>query len=140
MDPSDVRYWRERCEELEETIKQLTEEKENPLKATANTIFKALKIPCLRGLIVAWMYEHYPRTFDKHSEIMDYLKTLLPAITRDTVSLKSLDVLMCRVRQNFEIHGGSKTYIATVYGRGYVLTGEGYAWLQQKIESADHAT
>ncbi len=137
MNALDVRYWRERCEELEEELRQLKDSHNQSLVYTSHMINVSTGVTGLKCYMLAWMYTNYPRVLRKDndtSDIMEYLRSFVPSITKQDSQSKTADVLICKLRDAIESQGGERNFIVTIHSEGHALSPQGRDWIKQKIE------
>ena len=121
-------YWKARCEELEEELRQvrkLLEEEIHPVVSAMGTI--APQTPSGAVAMVAALYEAYPRALSR-----DRLMLVRRACRHD-VDPKVIDVQICRARQGLRRAGVEGPIIVTVYTAGYRMHAGAYAWLSERL-------
>jgi DNA-binding response OmpR family regulator len=120
-----IRAYRERCEELEEELRQLREQ----LRAEMTWQDWRLVLPALTPQAAAMLTElhrAYPRPVSR-----EQLHYRARPTGRGDPQLKLWDVIAHRLRTLARQEGAPELLI-TVYGVGYALTPDGYAWLEAK--------
>lgn len=129
-----VRRLRERCEELEEELKQLKQAFSDSISDIAGLIKQIVGAQPMQNHILAWMYVNFPRILIKNSTSMEMIRSLTTHLSADYVDTKVMDVHMHKLRGNLVSAGAEKSYIKTHWGQGYSLTKAGYEWLHEKLK------
>jgi hypothetical protein len=121
-------YWKVRCEELEEELRQVRD----VLRREIHPVVSAMGIiapytPSGATMIVAALYKAYP-----HALTRERLMLARRACKQD-VDDKVIDVQICKARQGLRKAGAEGPIIVNVYAAGYRMHASAYAWLSERL-------
>jgi hypothetical protein len=128
VDVTNLVYWRARCEELEEELRQMRD----ALRREIHPVVSAMGMiapytPSGATMIVAALYKAYPHALTRERLM------LARRVCKQDVDDKVIDVQICKARQGLRKAGAEGPIIVNVYAAGYRMHASAYAWLSERL-------
>lgn len=126
---SEYAKLREHCDRLEEEIAALKAERRELADDEGRSLMAhRIKLSPYQAEIADLLLAAYPRAVSRF-ELAE--RTTLGSRRRPETDLKTIDVTILRLRTRCAEAGAPESTIATLWGRGWLITPQGRAWLMQ---------
>jgi DNA-binding winged helix-turn-helix (wHTH) protein len=124
-------YWKVRCEELEEELRQVRDVMRREIHPVVWAMgMIAPQTPSGAVTMVAALYKAYPHALSRERLM------LARRACKEDVDDKVIDVQICKARQGLRRAGAEGPIIVNVYAAGYRMHAEAYAWLSERLAEA----
>jgi hypothetical protein len=121
-------YWKVRCEELEEELRQVRDVLRREIHPVVSAMgMIAPQTPSGAVTMVAALYKAHPHVLSRERLM------LARRACKEDVDDKVIDVQICKARQGLRKAGAEGPIIVNVYAAGYRMHAGAYAWLSERL-------